>query len=373
VRGKLPTKAEVGDRIRLVDARGRRRLLVVVDKVAGGCVCEAASTAYVVPGTVLAFSRGKRSLGKAPVAGFPGEAQTIELKPGDTLILEHGDGAGREAIRDASAGILAPAVLTCSLAEVFAGVRPGERIFFDDGKIAGVIKTVTRRRLHIDIVQVVGGSAKLRDEKGINLPDSHLDLPALSDKDLQDLAFAAGHADLLAMSFVQRPADIRQLVAELHRLGRPDLGIVLKIETQRAFAELPALLLEAMQHYPVAVMVARGDLGVEVGFERLAEVQEEILWLCEAAHVPVIWATQVLESLAKGGTPSRAEVTDAALSGRAECVMLNKGPHIVQTVQFLGDVLARMATHRRKKTSLLRRLSISHLHKIVKSGKGPAN
>jgi pyruvate kinase len=140
---------------------------------------------------------------------------------------------------------------------------------------------------------------------------------------------------------------------------------VLKIETQQAFAELPALLLEAMKHYPVAVMVARGDLGVEVGFERLAEVQEEILWLCEAAHVPVIWATQVLESLAKGGMPSRAEVTDAAISGRAECVMLNKGPYIEQTLQFLCNVLNRMEDHHQKKTSMLRRLSISNLHKQV--------
>jgi pyruvate kinase len=106
-------------------------------------------------------------------------------------------------------------------------------------------------------------------------------------------------------------------------------------------------------------MVARGDLGVELGFERLAEVQEEILWLCEAAHVPVIWATQVLESLAKDGTPSRAEVTDAAWSTRAECVMLNKGPHIVRTITFLRDVLARMGAHRDKGTSLMRRLDVA--------------
>ena len=96
-------------------------------------------------------------------------------------------------------------------------------------------------------------------------------------------------------------------------------------------------------------MVARGDLGVEIGFERMAEIQEEILWLCEAAHVPVIWATQVLESLAKRGLPSRAEVTDAAMSGRAEGVMLNKGPHILLALDFLCDVLARMKGHQIEK------------------------
>lgn len=116
-----------------------------------------------------------------------------------------------------------------------------------------------------------------------------------------------------------------------------------------------------MRHLPIAVMVARGDLGVELGFERLSEVQEEILWLCEASHVPVIWATQVLESLARGGMPSRAEVTDAAMSSRAECVMLNKGPYIRDTLRFLCDVLKRMRSHHQKKTALLRKLSISDL------------
>ena len=83
-------------------------------------------------------------------------------------------------------------------------------------------------------------------------------------------------------------------------------------------------------------MIARGDLAVEVGFERLSEVVRQILALCEAAHVPAIWATQVLETLAKTGAPSRAEVTDAAAAQRAECVMLNKGPYILDAIRALG-------------------------------------
>jgi pyruvate kinase len=108
-------------------------------------------------------------------------------------------------------------------------------------------------------------------------------------------------------------------------------------------------------------MVARGDLAVEVGFERLAEAQEEILWLCEAAHVPVIWATQVLEGMANKGAPSRAEVSDAVMSGRAECVMLNKGPYIVETVRFLNGILERMDAHQSKRRAMMRRLSISEV------------
>jgi pyruvate kinase len=91
----------------------------------------------------------------------------------------------------------------------------------------------------------------------------------------------------------------------------------------------------------------------------MAEVQEEMLWVCEAAHMPVIWATQVLESLAKKGLPSRAEITDAAMGERAECVMLNKGPHIVDAVKALDNILRRMQEHQTKKSSRLRRLRLS--------------
>jgi pyruvate kinase len=136
-------------------------------------------------------------------------------------------------------------------------------------------------------------------------------------------------------------------------------AIVVKIETRRGFSSLPQILLAALREPTCGVMIARGDLAVECGFERLAEVQEEILWLCEAAHVPVIWATQVLESLAETGLPSRAEITDAAMGNRAECVMLNKGPHMVETVRMLADILTRMAGHQAKKRALLRGLRVA--------------
>jgi len=106
-------------------------------------------------------------------------------------------------------------------------------------------------------------------------------------------------------------------------------------------------------------MIARGDLAVECGFERLAEVQEEMLWVCEAAHIPVIWATQVLETLAQTGQPSRAEITDAAMGERAECVMLNKGPHLVESVRVLDNILRRMQAHQGKKSARLRALRLS--------------
>jgi pyruvate kinase len=160
----------------------------------------------------------------------------------------------------------------------------------------------------------------------------------------------------VGLSFAQSAADVRQLRRRLLELDAGHLGMVLKIETRRGFEHLPEMLMAALASPAAGVMIARGDLAVEVGYERLAEVQEEILWACEAAHVPVIWATQVLETLAKTGLPSRAEITDAAMSERAECVMLNKGPHILDAIRTLDDILRRMATHQSKKRPLMRAL-----------------
>lgn len=101
-------------------------------------------------------------------------------------------------------------------------------------------------------------------------------------------------------------------------------------------------------------MTARGDLAVDTGFEQMAEAQEEILWLCQAVHVPIVWATQVLESLAKNGIPSRAEIADAAQGQRTECVMLNKGTCVVEAVRTLSVVLERVCGNAFKKTDLLR-------------------
>ncbi len=178
----------------------------------------------------------------------------------------------------------------------------------------------------------------------------------MTDADLPLLRMAAAHADMVALSFVRHESDVDTMQDYLHQVGAGDLGLVLKIETQAAFTRLPEILLHLMRSRRVGVMIARGDLAVEVGYERLAEMQEEILWLCEAAHLPVIWATEVLDHLARTGQPSRAEVTDAAMGQRAECVMLNKGPHVETAIVMLDDILRRMSGHQRKKTALLRPL-----------------
>ena len=219
-----------------------------------------------------------------------------------------------------------------------------------------MIRRVEPDGVEVEITHARDSGEKLAGDKGINLPDSQLSLPALTYKDIADLAVATKVADMVGLSFVQQAADVEALRVRLRELGKPNLGIVLKIETRRAFENLPELLFAAMAGPAAGIMIARGDLAVECGYERLAEVQEEILWAAEAAHMPVIWATQVLETLAKTGLPSRAEITDAAMGERAECVMLNKGPHIAEAMRTLDDILRRMQAHQSKKRPLLRAL-----------------
>jgi pyruvate kinase len=225
--------------------------------------------------------------------------------------------------------------------------------------IGGIIEKVEEARVLVRIDRARLNGEKLRGDKGINLPESDLRLPAITAKDLEDLSIIAQRADVVELSYVNTAADVELLQRHLARLGGWQPAIVVKIETRLGFENLPDILLTAMRAPCCGVMIARGDLAVECEFERLAEVQEEILWICEAVHVPVIWATQVLETLAKEeGTPPRAEITDAAMGERAECVMLNKGPHIQQALLALDDILQRMQSHQSKKSSMLRHLNL---------------
>jgi len=357
--GHLLRLVRVGDRACLRDARGRRRELEIVARHGIGLLAATERTAYVEDGTEITLRRAGLAYGVARATGLDAEPPPIVLRPGDRLVVDRDDLPGRPAHVDEAGRVVSPARVGCTLGECFDQLQVGHSIWFDDGAIGGVIRENDGDRLVVEILHARATGSRLRGEKGINLPDSDLRLPALTPKDLSDLEWIARHADAVELSFVRRPEDVRQLHERLHALDADRLGVVLKIENREAFENLPRILLEALRWPPVGVMVARGDLAVEVGFARLAEVQEEILWLAEAAHVPVIWATQVLETLAREGRPSRAEVTDAAMSSRAECVMLNKGPHVVEAVAFLGGVLERMRAHQSKKRSLLRSLAVS--------------
>jgi pyruvate kinase len=249
----------------------------------------------------------------------------------------------------------------CTLPEALAKVAVGAQVWFDDGRIGTEVEARQPRGIRLRVTVADDEGEKLKEDKGINFPGTDLELSPLTDKDREDLDFIVRHADIVNYSFVQRPDDVRLIQREIAERNASrkivrSLALVAKIETALAVKNLPEIIVTAAGAQPFGVMIARGDLAVEIGFERLAEMQEEIMWLCEAAHVPVIWATQVLETLAKTGRPTRAEITDAAMSERAECVMLNKGKYILDAMKILDDVLMRMEAHQSKKVARLRAL-----------------
>ncbi len=260
---------------------------------------------------------------------------------GDTIVLV-------DDLRKAPKHALA---ITASVPEILDRLALGNHVWINDGRIGAKVMSRSAEAIGLEVFAARSKGEKVKREKGLNFPNVDLGLPALGPDDIAALDFIAEHADLVGFSFVQSPQDVEQLQDHLavRRGSRSPQGIVLKIETPLAVQNLPQLIVQSASHNPTAVMIARGDLAVELGFERLSEIQEEILWLCEAAHTPVVWATQVLDGLVKDGLPSRAETTDAAMAQRAECVMLNKGPHVVQGVTFLAHVLARMDRHQSKK------------------------
>jgi pyruvate kinase len=350
-----------GERIDFVDARGALRSLLVVDVTPDGCWTETQKTAYFVPGTALtrAVDAALEKETEAVVGELPARGSSLELRAGDALTITRNLTPGKPATHDSNRRVLTPARIGCTLPEVFDHARVGEPIWFDDGKIGAVIDKVERDRVLVRITQTRADGAKLQADKGINLPETDIRLAAMTVQDIADLPFVANHADIVALSFANTARDVEQLQSELRRFSERPPAIVIKIETRRGFENLPEMLMTAMRWHSCGVMIARGDLAVECGFERLAEVQEEILWICEAGHVPVIWATQVLETLAKRGMASRAEITDAAMGHRAECVMLNKGPHVGQAVRVLDDILRRMQAHQVKKRAMLRRLRLA--------------
>jgi len=353
-------KLRVGDELRFRDARDKARSLIVEELDSDRLLATTLERAYVLGEADAQVRRGKKHKEDVTLAVGESGDLAIDVRAGDSLLLTGRDVPGSPPERDHKGRVETPGVVSCTLPEALEHLEVGHRVLFDDGKIHAVVERIKHSGdFSLRVVRTDRPISKLRGQKGINLPDTRITVPALSDDDRRDLEFVVKRADAVALSFVRSVEDIRALHQELHRLGNPTLGVVLKIETRAGFENLASLLLEGLRRPPLSVMIARGDLAVEIGFERLAEVQDEILWLCEAAHVPAIWATQVLDTLARTGVPSRAEVTDASASVAAECVMLNKGPFIHEAVAVLSGILRRMENHRYKKRSLFRKLEVS--------------
>jgi pyruvate kinase len=358
----LHTQLAIGDRLRLTDVRGKKRDIVVVgQRSAKQWLAQCTQSIYISADTELTWQRKNKkdkyhTLGEYTPCPFEGESEEIRLFEGDPLFLSVSPEAGAPARFDENGIIIAPAKISCHPPQVLQNLKPGEPVWIDDGKLGCIVESVTEEGVLLVVLHAKPKGIRLKEGKGINFPESELTLEPLTDKDKDDLDFIAEHADIVGYSFVEDLNAINVLLDELEKRNASNLPLIAKIETNKAVKNLPEILLGAMGRVPFGIMISRGDLAVELGGERLAKIQEEILWLCEAAHVPVIWATQVLETMAKDGAISRPEFTDAAMAERADCVMLNKGPYIEKAVSILDDIIIRMESHQHKKRSFMRAL-----------------
>ncbi|MDD5271284.1 MAG: pyruvate kinase [Methylovulum sp.] len=348
-------------RLGFIDARGKQRYFLIEQALSAdvwlascpqSCYLESACEVALLPAEATDEANPERfKLGE-----FDGDPLTIRVFKNDLLLLTENDVIGRPAEYDSNHKLIRPAHIGCTLSAFSSKLKVGQPVWIDDGKLGAVVEALTEQGALLRVNQVRSSGVRIQSDKGINFPDTELGLSPLSEKDLLDLDFACTHADLIGFSFVETLADMNFLMAELAQRNATELPIIAKIETNLAVKNLPDIILGTIGRHSLGIMIARGDLAVELGSARLAEIQEELLWLCEAAHVPVIWATQVLESIAKKGVRSRPEFTDAAMAVRAECVMLNKGPYILDAIEALVNVMIRMQEHQRKKFSRLRAL-----------------
>ena len=342
-------RLEAGDVLGFTDSGERDRSLVIVGPDAAGVVAQSLRSLYVTPGLELVWRRGEKELARGQVGMMPKQPAVFSVNVGDRLLLNASGQSEDPAAR----------ALAFPEPQLLAQVKVGERVILDDGRLIAVVEAKRSDGLLCRVKHAVKSPIRLRSGKGIAFPDSELSLRQLGPQDEIALEFALEHADGVGVSFVNTPQDVALVGERLRQKGRPGFGMILKLETRGAMRNLAGILFEALKHDPVGLMIARGDLAVELSFEKLAEMQEELLWFGEACHLPVIWATQVLDSVAHSGLPTRAEVTDAAMSMRAECVMLNKGPYIAAATRMLVDIIRKMESHQYKKRSLYRPLSLA--------------
>lgn len=340
---------QAGDLLTLADSGGRERVFLVRGPAEGGVLAECDRSLYLTPGLALVWRRGEATMAEGRVGTLPRPPRILTVKIGDTLLV-NASGHSEDPVTPA---------LACAEPMLLDQVRVGERVILDDGKLVAVVEAVRTDGLLCRVQQALKSPSRLRSGKGIAFPDSELSLGRFGPADEVALEFALRSADGVGVSFVSSQQDVALVGERLRRAGKPGFGMILKLETRGALSNLPDILFEALKYDPVGLMIARGDLAVELSFERLAEMQEELLWLGEACHLPVIWATQVLDSVAHFGLPTRAEVTDAAMSMRAECVMLNRGPQVAAATRMLADIIRKMETHQYKKRALYRPLSVA--------------
>jgi pyruvate kinase len=258
------------------------------------------------------------------------DGRPLQLAAGDELRIRVGEFVGRDGL------------VSTTYAHLPRAVKPGDRLLLDDGHIQLQVETSGEHEVRARVVD--GGP--LGEHKGINAPGVPLPTSGLTPKDEVDLRFGLGAGvDMVAMSFVQRADDLQQLRTVLVEAGAPHIPIVAKLERPEAVARLDEVL-----HACDAVMVARGDLGLELPLEQVPRIQKQATRRARALGKPVIIATQVLESMRHEPRPTRAEVSDAAnaVDDGVDVIMLAgetaAGAHPVRAVQMLDRIIREAET-----------------------------
>lgn len=277
--------------------------------------------------------------------------QEIRLFKSQKMIITNKDIIGQADFKYQD-GIYA-GIIGCTNKDIFPYIKVDDEIFIDDGKIGCKVVDIIDLGVVCEVIIAKENGTILKEQKGINFPSTDLAIDAITEEDKKNFEDIVEFADIIGLSFAQTSDDIKILQNMLKEKGKTSTAIAPKIETKTALRNLPNILETLIKWENYALMIARGDLAIEVGFDNLPYIQEEILSICEAAHVPVIYATQILEGKMKNNLPSRAEVTDAATAQRADCVMLNKGPYVTDTVLILKNILRQMHTLFQKNRQLL--------------------
>jgi len=275
----------------------------------------------------------------------------VLLKPGDALALVVGDFEG-----DANR-------VSTTYADLPKGVHTGDALLLDDGHIQLRVNDVSGDEIHTVVVD--GGP--LGEHKGINVPGVELPATSLTEKDITDLHFGVGAGvDFVALSFVQSAVVLQQAREEIKRAGGTDIPLIAKLERPEAIARLEEIVRESD-----AVMVARGDLGLELPLERVPRIQKEITRSARNAEIPVIVATQVLESMRTEPRPTRAEVSDAAnaVDDGVDAIMLAgetaAGAYPVRAVRTLDLVICEAESMPSNRIQMDRQRSSDGHHRAV--------
>jgi len=259
---------------------------------------------------------------KIRVGNIPGGKITIAR--GETLTLTAEDTPG------------SPGLISTTYKALASDVRTGDKLLFDDGLMEAVVKSIDGQRV---ICEVITGGV-LREHKGINLPGRTISAPSLTEHDMEGVRFAAkAGADYIALSFVRKASDVAGLKEELAALGS-DIPIIAKIEKSEAIENLDDIIREAD-----SIMIARGDLGVELTPEAVPVLQKRIIAKANAAGKCVITATQMLESMITHPRPTRAEASDVsnAVYDNTDCLMLSGetavGRYPVEAVEMMVRIV----------------------------------